>query len=190
MIVAEAHLKSTSPYSHTRYVMDWKAPQGEQMEYERTHWRDRIHRDAEGHVLMTGMCFKKCVEAAAVDLGTKIPGQGNKRFGQVIRQAVHVFEDVVLPVLAEEVEGEWLVVPLTPQKLNGPRGPKCFMVIPEWEATVRFNVLDTRITKEIFATFLRRAGQLIGLGRFRPSSSSGGTYGRFELVDLEWTDTA
>jgi hypothetical protein len=61
---------------------------------------------------------------------------------------------------------------------------RTFPVIPSWDAEVIFNITDDTVTKEVFEETLIESGKFVGIGRFRPQS--GGTKGRYEVVDVKW----
>lgn len=71
---------------------------------------------------------------------------------------------------------------------GGKRVDKCFPVIPQWQGTVTFYVLDETITEDVFRYHLEQAGSFVGIGRFRPRR--GGFYGRFRVTDLKWDKAA
>lgn len=183
MIVAEAKLKSTSPYSQSRYIQSPKRDDETHEQHEERVWRERMHNTEDGHVQMPPMAFKKCVEEAAKDLGLKM---GRRSYAKLFQKAIMVIDPVRLPDKVAEVQRERLFVPSDGQAGSGSRVTKIFGKIFEWEGTVRFLVLDNRITQEVFERSLRHAGRLIGLGRFRPER--GGYYGRFDVVDVKWQE--
>jgi hypothetical protein len=68
---------------------------------------------------------------------------------------------------------------------SGKRVFRRFPMIPAgWKAQVKFAVIDDEIPQDVFAKCLSEAGNLIGIGRFRPER--GGYFGRFEVNDLKW----
>lgn len=69
---------------------------------------------------------------------------------------------------------------------SGSRVKKCLPRIDEWEGTVDYVILDDLITKDVFIQHLHQAGQLIGIGTFRPINK--GYWGRFKVVSLDWLE--
>jgi len=63
---------------------------------------------------------------------------------------------------------------------------KNFGVIQQWQGDVVFHILDDIITEDIFRQVLEAAGNVIGIGRWRPRN--GGLYGRFEIVKLKFIE--
>lgn len=51
-----------------------------------------------------------------------------------------------------------------------------------WEAEFDLNVYEDTITKETIAQLFEYAGNLVGIGSFRPTNN--GMFGRFELVSI------
>lgn len=72
-------------------------------------------------------------------------------------------------------------------KPGGTRVKRYMPRIPEgWKADVLFYVIDDTITEEAFHHFLELAGQVIGIGRFRPIN--GGFYGRYAIKKVKWSE--
>ena len=186
MIIVKAQLKSVSPYSQSKHydvpkLNDEESPR----DYEHRTWRERCHRDHKTKkVLIPPMAFKKALEEGAKHANMKIEGEGQAKYTKHFERGVAVLTPVVLSVKVDDVEGEWLFVPSNGVTGAGKRVSKCFPLIPEWEGTVVFHILDDKITEAIFKRALEAAGKFIGIGRFRPINR--GYYGRFEVVSISW----
>jgi len=188
MKIARAELKSISPYSQSRRIGDRK-PKEDWMAYERRLWRDRIHVNEAGQVVIPSMAFKRSIENAAKFLRMRIPGKGQSEYGKHFEAGVLVVDALPLvkadgtPLKREEVEGEELYL-----SSRGKRGQmdvlKIEPVIREWTGTVSYYIVDDTIGCEVFAQHLREAGNFIGIGRFRPVN--GGYYGRYEVKGIAW----
>jgi len=96
-----------------------------------------------------------------------------------------VCEPLSLGIKGADVAGEWLHVPSDGRRGGTTRVSKCFPVIPSWEGTVEFLILDELIDADVFRAHLEDAGRFIGIGRFRPRNN--GFYGRFEVIDVKWS---
>jgi len=59
-------------------------------------------------------------------------------------------------------------------------------MIPVWGGEVEFIIIDDTINEQAFRYHIEQAGQLIGIGRFRPRNN--GYYGRFKAEILTWED--
>lgn len=186
MIIATCELENTSPYSQSK---NYTTPKGERelpKDYEARTWRDRLHVNADGYVFMPPMAFKNCVAEIAKFLSVQVPGKGKATYTKNFEAGILVTEGPVLPVKKEDVQGEWLFLPSDGKRGSGKRVWKCYPLIPEWKATVVFYIVDELITKDVFSAHLEAAGNLIGLGRFRPRQN--GFYGRFKVNKVDWQE--
>jgi hypothetical protein len=186
---ASVRLQSISPYSQSRHYEEPKRDGEGHRDYEARTWRERLHANANGDVFIPPMAFKVCLDDAARFLGIGIPGKGKSTFTKHFEAGVLVVEPVVLPIKKKDVPGEWLFVPSDGKAGGGKRVDKCFPIISEWEADVTFYVLDETVLQSIttphgkmtaFEYVVGRAGEFIGIGRFRPRNR--GFYGRFKLL--------
>lgn len=193
MRIATAHLESIAPYSQSRYYERDVQPGGRgsgtrtesAKDYEARTWRERVHVNGGGHVLIPPMAFKNCIAEIAKYLGVQIPGKGKSTYTKHFEAGVMVLEGLSLPETKDTVEGEWLFVPASGRRGDGKRVSKCFPVIRQWTGVVTFHVLDDVITEDIFDQHLRDAGNFIGIGRFRPRNN--GYYGRFKVNKVVWS---
>lgn len=184
MIIATATLESISPYSQSKHHITPKKERELPKDYEERTWRERLHVNKDGFVFIPPMAFKNCIAEIAKFLGVQIPGKGKSTYTKHFEAGILVTDEVVLPFKKMDVQGEWLFLPSDGKRGSGTRVDKCYPVIPEWQATVTFYILDEIITKDVFQDHLERAGQFIGIGRFRPRNN--GFYGRFKLNKLDW----
>jgi hypothetical protein len=185
MRVCEATLESKSPYSQSKFYTTPKLNKERPDDYETRTWRDRMHVDTNGVVVIPPMAFKNALSEVAKYLSIQIPGKGKATFTKHFEAGVMVLEAVALGIKQADVEGEWFHVPSDGKRGGGSRVLKCFPIIREWKGKVRFYVMDDTITEEVFAEHLIQAGAFIGVGRFRPRNN--GFYGRFKVNNLKWT---
>ena|ERR1043165_5684208 len=185
MHTAVVKLKSVSPYSQSRFhdtpKLDREGPDA----YEKRTWMNRLHADEHDQVYVPPMALKNCLSEAAKFLGKQIPGKGKSTFTKHFEAGVLVIEPVPLGIKKDDVAGEWFFVPASGKRGDGKRVKKCFPVISRWEGSATFHILDDTITKEVFLEHLEESGKFIGIGRFRPRNN--GFYGRFQVVDMEWS---
>lgn len=186
MHIATVELKSTSPYSQSKYLTAAKTEKEAEDDYEKRVWRERLHTTAKGEVCIPALAFKNCLSDAAAYLSEKIPGKGTQTYTKHFDAGILVPEPVMLGIQKMYVQGEWLMLSARGKRGPGPRVPKCYPLIPEWTGTVTFYVLDDTITEDVFRALLRQAGMFIGIGRFRPRNR--GYYGRFEIVKMKWSE--
>ena len=189
-----ARLSGISALSQGKYYDTEKRPGELDADYEIRTWRDRLHVNDAGNIVMPAMAFKNCLFAAAKYRGEKIPGikGGQSTWTKHFDSGVLVFEcpEVMLgnePIKKEQADGEWFFVPSKGQRGGAKRVMKCFPFIPAgWEVSVEYVVIDDLITEEVFKRHLEAAGQFTGMGRFRPEN--GGFYGRFEVISMKWSE--
>jgi len=184
MIIAIAELEGISPYSQSKHHITPKKDRELPKDYEERTWRERLHVNKDGNVFIPPMAFKNCVAEIAKFLGVQIPGKGKSTYTKHFEAGILVTDEVLLPIKKADVQGEWLFLPSDGKRGSGTRVDKCYPVIAEWKATVVFYILDEIITEDVFKDHLERAGQFIGIGRFRPRNN--GFYGRFKLKSLSW----
>lgn len=183
MKVYTAELESVSPYSQSRYH-DTPKTQGETAnDHEERTWRGRLHVDDDGMVFIPPMAFKNCLSEAAKFLSLQIPGKGKATYTKHFEAGLLINETVSINIKAKDVPGEWLFVPASGKRGDGKRVKKCFPMITKWKGSVTINVIDETITKEVLHQHLEVAGNLIGIGRFRPRNN--GYYGRFKVVKFK-----
>lgn len=184
MKIAEVRLKSVSPYGQSKHVTAQSLNKESPEDKERRTWRERIHSDKEGYVVIPPMAFKNCIAESAKYLSLRIPGKGKSTYTKHFESGILVLEGLQLPILKKDVPGTELFLPSDGKRGGGSRVLKIMPTIPEWEGTVAFHILDETITEDIFRHVLEESGKFIGIGFFRPSRN--GIWGRFEVVDVKW----
>jgi len=184
MFKAICSLKSVSPYSQSRYIQEKKTKDETHAAFEERSWHLRCHFNSEGKVYIPPMCFKNCLSEAAKYKSIQIPGKGKSTYTKHFEAGVLVVEPLVLDVTKETLGSEWLHVPSDGRRGGTTRVEKCFPLIPSWNGTVEFLILDEIITQEVFTEHLNDAGSFIGVGRFRPRNN--GFYGRFAVESVKW----
>ena len=186
LIVAVAKLKSLSPYSqskgHETPMQDKEAHDA----YDKRTWRNKAHADRDGRVFIPPMAFKGAVAEAASFLKLRIPGRGRSEYGKHMAAGILCVQPLVLPITKEQLHYEDVFCDSNGKRNSGSRVWRRFPLIEDWSGSVEFNVLDRTITPEVLIKHLVEAGQFVGIGRFRPINR--GYYGRFQLVDFEWSD--
>ena len=188
MKLATAHLKNVdnSPYSQNKMIQTPKESREIPEDYEKRTWRDRMHVNPNGQLFIPAMQFANSLKEAAKYLSIQIPGRGKSTYTKHFEAGVMVADNLVLPVKAADVEGEWISVPSDGVRGSGKRVAKCFPRIDEWEGSVPYWILDDIITEDVVMQVLKVSGSLIGIGRFRPRNL--GFYGRFVVKELSWQD--
>ena len=177
-------LESISPYSQGRFHNTPKENKELHDTHEARTWREKLHVDKDGHVIIPPMVFKNCIADAAKYLSIQIPGKGKTTYTKHFEAGIMVIDPLVLQIKKEEVEGKWLHLPSDGRRGGNKRVMKCFPELPEWTGDVTYYVLDDTITADVFEYHLKQAGQFIGIGVFRPRNN--GYFGRFKIVETKW----
>lgn len=184
-------LKSKTPYSQGRHFDKDDVPALEKESpdaYERRTWRNRIHKDTDGNVFIPPMALKNCLAEAAKFLSIQVPGKGKATYTKHFEAGIMVMDPIEIGIKADDVPGESLFVPADGKRGSGRRVTRVFPLITKWEGSTLVHVIDETITEDVLRKHLQEAGNLIGMGRFRPRNN--GYYGRFSLVTLEKVATA
>lgn len=187
-VVYEARLRSVSPYSQSRYYSkdDVPALEKESAEaYDRRTWRHKLHTTASGQVYIPPMAIKNCLSEAAKYLSITIKGKGKATYTKHFEAGLLCPDPVMIGMSVDEVKSETLFVPASGIRGDGKRVTRTFPRIDEWAGVATIYVFDHVITQEILEQHLREAGNLIGIGRFRPRNN--GFYGRFQVEGLTVT---
>ena len=184
MKIAETKLHSVTPYSQGRLINIPWLPKELPNDFEKRTWRERCHSDKDGYIIIPPMAFCNALKEAARFLSESIRGKGKQTYTKHFEAGVLVQEPLHLTLKKAEIEGEWVFVPSDGRRGGGRRVLKCFPLIPEWKGLVIWYIFDDLITEDVFRRTLVTAGDLIGLGRFRPSNR--GYYGRFKVESVTW----
>lgn len=178
-----AEVRSLTPYAAGRNHNTPKDKRQSHDDYERETWRQRLHVTPGGKVYLPGIGFKKCLEETVGYLGEKIPGRGQEKWTKNFLQGVNVLEDLVLDIGPDKAEEHWVFVPSDGRRGGTKRVWKCFPRIDSWAGVLLFVVIDDLITQDVFERYLRIAGQLTGVGVWRPRN--GGMWGKYQLLSVE-----
>ena len=175
-------LSSVTRYSQSRYIdKSLKDRDETHADFEKRIWREKLHTNKDGEVVIPPMQFKKCLAFAAKYKSQQIPGKGMATYTKHFNAGVLCTEPLRTGVMKGDCLGEWLLL-----KPPGQQGAveKCMPYIDDWSGDVEFLVLDDCIPEDVFELTLVDGGSFIGLGRFRPER--GGYYGRFSVDKITW----
>lgn len=184
MKTAIATLESASTYSQSKFIQAPKLDKESADAYEKRTWRERMHINEAGNVVIPPMSFKNCLSEAAKYLSIQIPGKGKSTYTKHFEAGILVTEPLDIGIKAADVPGLWLHVPSDGVRGGSKRVLKCFPTIKAWAGPVTFHILDETITEDIFTRVLTEAGKFIGIGFFRPRNN--GYYGRFNVKEVLW----
>lgn len=181
---AVCKLKSQSPYSQSKHIGEKKTKDETHAAFEERSWKQRCHVDDDGNLFIPPMAFKNALSEAAKYKSIQIPGKGKSTYTKHFEAGVMVVDPVPLGLHIDDVAHEWLFVPSDGKRGGTTRVEKCFPLIPKWEGTATFMILDELIDEDVFREHLTDAGAYIGIGRFRPRNN--GFYGRFTVESISW----
>jgi hypothetical protein len=186
-ITVVAMLESASPLSMSKHYSVEKLTKESDGDYEKRTWRERLHYDEKGIVMIPPMAIKNTLAEAARWMGMKIPGKRSATYTKHFEAGVLCMKGISLGIHKDEVQSELLFVPSDGKRGGARRVEKLFPLIPRWAGPAEFVILDRTITKEVFKAHLDEAGRFIGFLRFRPRQ--GGFYGRFDIKKITWQDS-
>ena len=186
MKIARTVLESIAPYSQSRKHNTVALEKEGKDEYERRVWREKCHVGPNGNIIIPPMAFSNCIKEAAGFLSISVPGKGKSTYTKHFDAGVLVVEPLDTGMKQSEVPGEWLSMNADGKRNSGARVDRCFPRIDHWKGKVDYLILDDTISEPVFRRVLEAAGQLIGIGRFRPRNR--GFYGRYTVVDFSWED--
>ena len=186
-----------SPYSQSRVLQSKRIELQDMQEFEEASWREHIHAVEESHrVFIPPMAIKNALSECAKFISMSVPGKGKATYTKHFEAGLLCTEPVLLetkiagewaPLLIENVKGERLFLPSDGRRGSGKRVWKIYPTIaPPWRGKASVFIMDDTITADIFETHLARAGQYIGIGRFRPRNN--GFYGRFSAEGLAFSE--
>jgi hypothetical protein len=180
--MAKIKIEGLTPYSQSRHhdepFLDGELPDA----YDLRTWRSHMHvRTINGKetVIIPAVALTQCLVSAAQYSGEKIKGQGQKTWTAKIASGVALFDDIDLKIDPATVQPIPIYAHVSGRRGPGPRVTRRFPNIPVWGATFEIGILDPIVTQEVLEETLRVAGLFIGIGRYAPFVSKGGTCGRF-----------
>lgn len=184
-------LHGISPISFSKVIQSTKTKGETDDAFEQRTWKERIHQDDKGQVVLPGVNLKNCLADCAVYFGEKIKGKGmrtwTKHFeaGIMIVDAMPMFDDAQKPVMAKDVPGERLWLNSDGQRGGGKRVWRTYPYVVQWNVSGIIHVFDPTFDGQLgkIKEYLEHAGQFVGLGRWRPRNR--GMYGRFEVVSFK-----
>lgn len=191
--VYDVHLRSmpASPLSQSRCIFGPElaaidaAKKGDETydSHEERIWRHKFHSDSNGELFIPAMALKYSVVDAAGFSGEKVKGRGNKTWKKLFDGSVLAFEPIMLGQTVDDLVPEALMVPSDGRRGGGSRVVKIFPRLERWEAVAQVIVTVDEIPRAILEKHMVLAGNVVGLGRFRPQN--GGYYGRFAVEKIE-----
>jgi hypothetical protein len=181
-------LVGIAPLGFSRPIQSVKETGEADAAFEQRIWREKMHVDGKGQVIIPPQNLKNCLVEIAQYLSESVRGKGKATWTKHFEAGVMVTEPMPLrndknePIMADDVEPVRVFVPSDGRRGGGKRVHKMFPVIKEgWRCSGQAHLLDPRLQTETerVEQYLVHAGQFIGLGWFRPRRN--GYYGRFRV---------
>jgi hypothetical protein len=179
-------IRGDSSLAQGKYVSTPRLDKEGHDAYEKRTWRDRLHTDSNGFVIIPPFAFKNCLSEIAKYLSLQIPGKGKQTYTKHFESGIMVSEPLTLNIKKEDVEPYTMHVPSDGIRGGKKRVEKHFPVIHQWGGDFNVTILDQTITKSVFEQHVIEAGKFIGLGSFRPRNN--GYFGRFQVEKFKWVD--
>lgn len=200
---ATARLTGMSPYSSSRKYDDLvpRLEKENAEDYDKRTWREHANYDQKTReMFIPPMGLKLSLAEAAKRLSIKIPGKGKATYTKNILSGVIAADRIWLEVPPADGGKKWTRIKMEDAAMegflansDGRRGSgsrvfRRFPILHEWRAEAILQLIDDEVPTEVFERCLREAGNLIGVGRFRPQN--GGYFGRFTCDSVRWSGVA
>lgn len=187
MLVAEFTLEGISPYSQSKFLGERPADR-DPGAWEKEVWKQRMHVDSDGYVVIPPMAVKYSMIEAARSSGDKIKGQRNATWTKQLVQGLLPVPSWYVLVGGDKyhidnVQGEPLMLNADGKRGGSTRVERIMPYIPAgWTADVALHVTSPALidNPDRVERYMEYAGQFIGIGRWRPEK--GGIYGRFTVL--------
>lgn len=179
-------LRSTTAATFGKFHQEPKKEKEIPQDYEERTWKEKAHYTDDDYVKIPGVMIANCIRESAKFMSLQIPGKGKATYTKHFDAGIIPGNDIITKIKKEQVKGVAVHVPSDGRPGGSTRVMKYFPKIENWEGEVTIYIGDDIITKEVFEKVIRNAGSLIGIGTWRPRNR--GMNGRFELVDLKWSE--
>jgi len=170
-----------------------KQPKETHDAYEKRTWRLRCHTTNEGNLYIPSLALKRMLENTAGYQNERIKGKGMQTWKKKFEAGVAVENDMVLldadgnPISAEGVQGISRMVPSDGKRGGATRVKRTFPIVaPPWQGEISILLLDPGVQRDKVEEYLRFGGIVNGLGMWRPQK--GGSYGRFTVEEITWSE--
>ena len=186
IIEITCRLIGSAPISFSKAKQSVRTKDEDEAAFSDRTWREHLHVDEHDEVYIPPMALKNCLVDKALYRGEKIVGKGQATYTKLFQAGVLVTEPIMLGIKTKDVKPERLFLPSDGKRGGGKRVWKIYPTIPKWSGEAHLYIIDDRLcsTPEKVLEYLKLAGKLIGMGRFR--ARNGGLYGRFTVEDFAW----
>lgn len=182
-------INGKSPYSQSKIHETEKLAKETHDDYDKRTWREKCTVDAAGQIVVPGPALKQAIDSAAKMLSIQIPGKGKATYTKEFVRGVNVFEDLPLGIKKTAVPVIRLYVNADGIRGSGKRVFRNFPVVPApWGGKLQIHVISETVPNEVVERVVKASGLFVGVGRFRPEN--GGTNGRYEVTEMQWSEAA
>lgn len=179
-------LKSITPITFGKFHQEEKQNKELPDAYEKRTWKEKAHYSDDGYVKIPATMIGNCIRESAKFMSLQVPGKGKSTYTKHFDAGIIVQNDIVTKTSKTDIRGDVRHVPSDGRPGGTKRVIKVFPIVDEWEGETTIFIGDDIITPDIFEAVVRNAGNLIGMGTWRPRNR--GMNGRFELVSMKWAD--
>lgn len=183
---AVVKFKSMSPVTFGKFHQTESLNKESKEDYENRTWREKAHYNDSGNVVIPGIMLSNCIRASAKFLNKQIPGKGKSTYTKHFNAGITILDNIVLKETRETLKRIPVHVPSDGMVGGTKRVIRLFPIVHEWEGQVTVIIGDDVIVEDVFSEVLQNAGNLIGIGTWRPINR--GMNGRFEIKDIKWID--
>lgn len=174
-----ARLIGISPLGFSAPIRTEKEPNETHDQYDRRCARERIRTDADGQAIIPPNAVHLMLIDAARYLCRSVPGKKGATYKRYFEAAIIIADPIELGVRADDIPLMPLYVPADGKPGGNKRVWRNFPYLERWKGTALINVIDDTITGEVLREHLEQAGQIVGLGFYRPARR--GHWGRFRV---------
>lgn len=179
MLKVLCDLESITPVLFNGVIASPKDANETHDDWEDRVWRERCDCDSKGYLVLSSRRFKKGLDRAAQTMNIKIPGEGKATYTKNFKGGIIVMNSIRTNVTRDDVEALRLFT--APRKNDGRRWIN-FPIVKEWTGELQINILDEKITEEVFRKVFDFFGMAVGVGQGRPEN--GGDNGRCEALEM------
>lgn len=187
MKIATITLKGITPVTFGKFHQTEKEKKELPDAYEKRTWKEKAHYTDDDYVKIPGQMIANCIRESAKFLSIPVAGKGKSTYTKHFEAGIIIQGDIKTPIKKDTLQGDVRHVPSDGRPGGTRRVIKIFPIIQDWKGTLEVFIGDDIITADIFEQVVRNAGNLIGIGTWRPRNR--GMNGRFELVDMKWKES-
>lgn len=186
MRIATVKVKGLTPYSQSRPHQSVKEKSESFDEFENRAWREHIHVDEDGDVVMPISVILKGMASSAqyLSAGGELKKRGTAKWTQNFRAGLAMAKAAKIGKKPEDARPERVFCKANPANPKGSGSVwRVFPIFDEWSATLEIHLLDDTIPEDVFTKVTEAFGLFNGVGRARPQMSPYGL-GRFVVVEV------